>query len=460
VVIKVVETGREVPAEPLDPSTFPEGFQGDAISLPGTEFKQVRETVEAGTSQPATAANRAGAESPQQVQPGQPSAGQKPNTLPEKPADPTPGLRGVSEPQRSTDTADAIDKAIEQEPPQAEATQPQTALQEDPDPSYLRSRRPRAMGPARDDDPHERERKRLDEELGRYHEMTPKEKHELEWRLGIWQWRDKEKYPDETPVIGPHGHMGRDAYEKTKKRVEAQQKLADQLELGRAIAEGNPLSSAVALKIYDETGDPIAAAQGGDAVAGITGGGKGGKGRRPQRARRVQQRRTQAKRKTARSNGRRDNGRKGAPKGKKVRGHTPTIPRRKLTRRQRHYQREVQRLIEQLHPEQRKRVTVAILIVEKGGRREVWISTSLEKAPSQIEKAARRGHVVLRGSKSDPGNKDRPRGEKLTHHHAEHDGISIAKSNGYKVLEVYPSRKACGQCSKFRDLGYTVIDPE
>jgi len=37
--------------------------------------------------------------------------------------------------------------------------------------------------------------------------------------------------------------------------------------------------------------------------------------------------------------------------------------------------------------------------------------------------------------------------------------VSVAKTNGYKVLEVYPSWKACPDCSKLRDMGITVIDP-
>jgi hypothetical protein len=63
------------------------------------------------------------------------------------------------------------------------------------------------------------------------------------------------------------------------------------------------------------------------------------------------------------------------------------------------------------------------------------------------------------GTQGPPGNKERPKEAQVSYHHAEHHGVQIAMSNGYKIVEIYPSRPACPDCSGFREMGITVIDP-
>jgi hypothetical protein len=134
-----------------------------------------------------------------------------------------------------------------------------------------------------------------------------------------------------------------------------------------------------------------------------------------------------------------------------------------LTKQDRKYQRDVQKLARAMEPFRSGKVTLAIIIVEKNGQREVLLSSSLEKLPPQVERAAAtKGYryVFVRGTGNREGNpksKDDP--AYTSYHHAEHSGISAALGGGYKVIAVYPSKPACTHCGGFRDMGFPIIDP-
>jgi hypothetical protein len=108
-----------------------------------------------------------------------------------------------------------------------------------------------------------------------------------------------------------------------------------------------------------------------------------------------------------------------------------------------------------------EKVTLAIIVVEKNNKREVLLSSSLEKLPPEVERAAAgKGYRYVRGTGNREGNpksKDDP--AYTSYHHAEHAGISAALSSGYKVIAVYPSKPTCPHCGGFRDMGFSIIDP-
>ncbi len=60
-----------------------------------------------------------------------------------------------------------------------------------------------------------------------------------------------------------------------------------------------------------------------------------------------------------------------------------------------------------------------------------------------------------------PGVSKRKDGSPDDHaHHAEVNAIAAAVSSGYKIVEVFPSRPACGLCAQIRDnLRLPIPDP-
>ncbi len=376
------------------------------------------------------------------------------------PAPPSPPLP----PAASTETvrATALSPQTKPAPPRTDLSPPRI----DPLPDPLASQLSRGCGehdalkpsphrpkddPVGPQDPHERERSSLSKKLDRFPDLSEREQQRVLDDVWRWQEEERRRYPDRTPVIGPHGHLPRDEYDKAKKKAEARREAQNQLRIGASIA-ANPLAGATALEVYGRTGDSEKAAAAGELVQTLTdvvGGGKSG-ARKPL-----------AMRGSSRAPApRRDRDRKGkgsavrkAPAGKPA----PTPP--KLTPRQERLQAMVQKLRTAMDRIKDSKVTISIVVVEKNGVQEVWLSSSEPKVPAVVEKAAAGFDKWVRGSGNSPDNRNRSPEERSTYHHAEQDAVSFAWSNGYKVVELYPSRAACPDCSKLRGMGITVIDP-
>jgi hypothetical protein len=254
-------------------------------------------------------------------------------------------------------------------------------------------------------------------------------------------------------------------YVKVREREIQKREFETWMRIGENISN-NPVAGSVSLYVLEKTGDPEKAADAGEPWQALTAAGGGSKAAKPRSpsARSSSARSPSARSPSARSPSAARPSTKRGPSSQKGKGAATRKPppkrsvpvKEKLSARDRYYKREVRHLAKGLD----NRKTIAIIIVEKNGKREALIASSLEKLPPSVEKAARGHYRFVRGTGNRAGNpKDKNDPEYTSYHHAEHTGISAALSSGYKVIAVYPSKPACGHCGGFRDLGFTVIDP-
>jgi hypothetical protein len=317
-------------------------------------------------------------------------------------------------------------------------------------------------------DPHERERKALNEIIPTFPSMSPTDQRRLDERLALWGWHERERHPL-PPVLSADLGDGI-PYDEFVQQEEAEK--AAYLQIGSNIAD-NPFAGGFSLDALQQTGDVEQAAQAGESFLFI-GALEGMMSQRNAAAAgpRLETRsppRKSAPRTTARrsKNAPNTTARKNAPRtSSKGRVVTKPPPLKaapspvKLSPRQQKLKDTV-RAYRKALPKIKgdKYITVAILVTEKDGSRETWIATNTEYTPREIVQSLLPGHEPLPGTRGPPGNKERPKELRVSYHHAEQHGVSVLMSNGYKIIEVYPSRPACDQCSGLRDMGITVFDP-
>lgn len=297
-------------------------------------------------------------------------------------------------------------------------------------------------------DPHEKEKQELNDLLLRIPSLSEKEQERVIERVQIWKWREKEKHPDKTDVIGEYGRGPRHLYEKEQERQSRKREWEAQMRVGANVAN-NPLAGSVSLYLLEETGDAEKAAAVGELFQV-----KGGKGARARAwVKAASPPRAKPPRSSDSAKGKGTAKRKPPPKKS-----TPLPP--KLNRSDIYYRDQVMKLSKVMEERARGSRTLAIIVVEKNGKRELLLSSSLQKLPPEVEKAAGDRYRYVRGTGNRKGNpKDKKDPAYTSYHHAEHTGISAALSSGYKIIAVYPSKPACAHCGGFRDMGFTVIDP-
>lgn len=149
----------------------------------------------------------------------------------------------------------------------------------------------------------------------------------------------------------------------------------------------------MSLYVLDKTGDPEKAAAAGEPFQALTAKGETGADPKPRHPKRPSAPRPSTRRGPS------------SQKGKGTRTQRPrpkrSVPsQEKLTKTDRYYKGDVQRLAKDLDNPK----TIAIIIVEKNGKREALIASSMEKLPPSVEKAAGGRYRFVRGTGNRPGN--------------------------------------------------------
>jgi hypothetical protein len=131
------------------------------------------------------------------------------------------------------------------------------------------------------------------------------------------------------------------------------------------------------------------------------------------------------------------------------------VDRAPLTNKERN---DIRRRVQELHANldwrgQTGKTTAIVIARAPDGTLQILVASSEKSLRKQVREKLLPEEIQCPGNKrADPDNPD-------DHfHHAEVNGINVAVSTGWKVVEIFPSRNACPLCAEMRELLGTVIN--